>query len=85
MVDFTIPLLAHVEDKITGFAGVVTGRAEYATGCRQYSVQPPVKNGEYRSGVWLDEDRLVQLPDTQPESVPVRNAGGPQQNQPSKS
>ena len=35
-----------VKDSITGFAGIVTGRAEYITGCHQILVQPPVKNAK---------------------------------------
>ena len=45
-------------DKITGFVGVVTGRAEYLTGCNQCLLVPPVKDGAYVDSQWFDEQRL---------------------------
>lgn len=52
----------EVKDKVTGFTGKITGRVEYLTGCNQYIVQPPIKNdGEFTSGIWLDEHRLEQI------------------------
>ena len=54
-----IELGVIARDKITGFGGIVTGRAEYLTGCVQYMVTPPVKkDGSYAESGWLDEDRL---------------------------
>jgi hypothetical protein len=64
-----------VFDVVTGFKGVVTGRAEYITGCAQVLVQPKVKaSGDHVEGRWLDETRvkvtagpdrnLRMLPDT---------------------
>ena len=56
---FKIPRGANVVDVVTGFAGQVTGRADYVTGCNQYLVQPPVdKEGKYVAGQWFDENRL---------------------------
>lgn len=52
------------KDKITGFEGVVTGRAEYLTGCDQYVLQPKCKDdssGSYPSAEWFDEGRLVLI------------------------
>ena len=59
-MNFTISKGATVSDKITGFVGVVTGRADYVTGCNQYLVQPRgvTKDGSIKSGHWLDEHRL---------------------------
>ncbi len=73
---FAIEMGTKVADKITGFAGVVTGRTEYSTGCRQYLVQPRAKDpGEYPKATWLDEDRLIsKLTD---QKIPL---GGPQSN-----
>ena len=46
-------------DKITGFAGTVTGRCEYITGCPAFLVQPHVKpDGDDVESKWFDEDRL---------------------------
>lgn len=50
------------KDKITGFTGVLTGRAEYLTGCTQYSLQPECKeDGSFISANWFDEGRLIDL------------------------
>jgi hypothetical protein len=51
-----INLGASVSDRITGFSGVVTGRASYITGCDQYLVQP--RTGD-KDPKWVDEQRLV--------------------------
>jgi len=70
---FKVAMKSMVKDVITGFSGIVTARAEYSTGCRQYLVQPKQKRGEngYPKSAWLDEDRICN-------SV-TKNAGGPQQ------
>jgi len=47
-----------VVDELTGFKGVVTGHADYVTGCDQYLVQPPSKDGEWKEPKWFDEKRL---------------------------
>lgn len=52
----------RVKDAITGFSGVVTGRAEYLTGCTQYLLTPSVnERGEYVENRWFDEDRLEPM------------------------
>lgn len=56
------------QDKITGFKGVVTGHADYITGCDQYLIQPGVKDGEWKEARWFDEGRLVVVD----ADVPVR-------------
>lgn len=69
---FKIAMEAKVKDRITGFAGIVTGRVEYLTGCRQYLIQPRMKKNGTSSPepTWLDEDRLV--------ASKTKNLGGPQ-------
>lgn len=53
---------SKVRDKITGFEGVVTGKASYITGCDQYLVQPPVKaDGDFVEGKWCDDGRLTVI------------------------
>lgn len=47
-----------VRDRVTGFEGVVTGFTTFITGCDQYLVNPPVKDGSYQDGKWLDDVRL---------------------------
>jgi hypothetical protein len=49
----------RVKDKLTGFEGLVTGRAQYITGCDQLLVQPSLNGkGEFVEARWLDEPRL---------------------------
>ncbi|EPN30018.1 hypothetical protein A245_46208, partial [Pseudomonas syringae pv. actinidiae ICMP 19096] len=40
-----IELGKKARDKISGFEGVITGRAQYLTGCDQYVLSPAAKNG----------------------------------------
>jgi len=71
-----------VTDTVTGFAGVVTARAEYSTGCKQYLVSPSVdKDGSYREGLWFDEDRLFAAEvDERTYGSDFKPVGGPQRN-----
>lgn len=50
-----ITLGATAKEIITGFEGIVTGRASYITGCDQYLVSPRGGDKEPR---WFDEQRL---------------------------
>jgi len=58
---FTFELHEIVKDKVTGFAGVILGRTEYATGCNQYGVQPQkmTKEGKTPDWEWFDETRIL--------------------------
>lgn len=48
-----------VKDKITGFAGTVTGVVRYISGCNQALVVPPAReDGSFISGEWFDLQRL---------------------------
>ena len=58
---FKIENGATVQDKVTGFKGIVTGRADYISGCNQYLVQP-VMTKEFVEAKWFDELRLRTLP-----------------------
>ena len=76
-----IELGMTVKDRINGFEGVVTGRAEYLYGCIQVFVAPTklAEGGKYPEGQWLDEGRVqaFSAPKAeQPESAAER-AGGP--------
>jgi hypothetical protein len=54
-----IKLGSKVEDKITGFSGIVTGFVTYLSGCNQALVVPKVgKDGAFRDSQWFDEQRL---------------------------
>lgn len=45
-------------DIITGFTGIITGRADYVAGCRQYCLQPACSNGKFEQAQWFDEERV---------------------------
>lgn len=49
------------KDKITGFIGVCTGRAEYISGCSQALLSPKIKKGEGTKAEWFDDQRLEQV------------------------
>jgi len=54
-----IVLGCTVQDRISGFIGVVTGLVYYVTGCNQALVQPRSKpDGDYIQSQWFDLERL---------------------------
>lgn len=60
-MDFKFELGTTLKDELSGFTGVVTGRADYLTGCNTYCLLPKIKeSGEYPDSKWLDEGRLGQ-------------------------
>jgi hypothetical protein len=65
-----------VKDKITGFAGIVIGRAEYLNGCISVLVQPEgvTSEGQPIESHWFDEQRLTAASEAK--------AGGPQPRPP---
>ena len=81
-----IELGVVAKDVVTGFEGVVMGRAQYLTGCDQYMVKPQGldKDGKVRDSVWFDENRLEV---TNHESLVLpgdteRDPGGPTHDTP---
>lgn len=51
----------EAKDIITGFQGLLTGKATYITGCDQYLVSPKCeddKNHAKSDPVWFDDGRL---------------------------
>lgn len=61
----TLPFGTHARDVITGFSGIVIGRAGYITGCDQYLVQPNyTKDGEVIESRWFDVGRLAETDNT---------------------
>jgi len=57
---FLIAMGDELTDRLSGFGGVVTARAEYSTGCRQYLLQPCSDDPrKYAEPHWFDEDRLT--------------------------
>ena len=78
-----IKLGQKAKDIITGFEGIITGRAQYIYGCDQYCLVPPVIDGKPGEGQWFDEGRLEIIGrGVLPEDVQVDKPGGPQMDAP---
>lgn len=63
MADFKYELGNLAEDKITGFKGILTYRAQYLTGCNNYGIQPLElgEKGEIKEIAQFDESRIRDL------------------------
>lgn len=65
-----------VRDRISGFAGYITGIVNYLTGCNQALLQPPMKlNGDFVESKWIDIERLEWLSETPSISLKASNPG----------
>lgn len=73
-----------VKDCVTGFEGIVTGKAEYLTGCEQYLVVPQTRNrdGELNDSKWFDVDRLQIIGEGI--TLPQKTSNGPDMPAPMK-
>lgn len=62
IVEFKFSNGDRVEEKISGFKGIVTGSVSYITGCNQHLVTAKSKDENSDSErVWFDEGRLSLL------------------------
>lgn len=50
------------KDLVSGLEGVVTSISFDINGCVQAVITPPAKDGEYKSGTWLDVARIKTWP-----------------------
>ena len=57
---FKVPMGAEVSDNLTGFDGIVTGRAEYRVGGPRYLVTARVATENGIVEEWIEEDRLLR-------------------------
>ena len=75
----------QVRDKVTGFEGTATGRAEYIYGCTQFCIVPKVdKEGKACKAEWFDEGRLEITGDgISASEVAGEKPGGPNRDAPS--
>lgn len=56
---FTHELGKKGKDKITGFAGILTSRCEFLTGCNRYCIQSTeLKDGKPIEGIYFDEAQI---------------------------
>ena len=56
--DFQVHKGMVAKDRVTGFEGVVISHCEYLTGCSQYLLQPPLKDGVWVDSKWFDINKL---------------------------
>lgn len=48
-----------IQDRITGFYGIVIAKCEHLSKEAEYLIQPPLnENGVYKSPIWFNESRL---------------------------
>lgn len=67
------------KDQVTGFEGILVGRAEHLYGCNTYGIQPVIdKDGKKPKVLWFDEGRLIKTGEgINPENVKaVKNGAG---------
>lgn len=79
-----IQLGQQAEDIITGFTGIIIGRAEYLTGCTQYGLAPKAEPGKpTTSSEWFDKGRIrITGPGITPADVKAPEDGGPNRDSP---
>lgn len=78
-----IELGKKARDKITGFEGIITGRCQYLTGCDQYGLVPPVRDGKIEQCQWFDEGRIEVIGDgITADQVAAPARGGPNRDAP---
>ena len=71
------------KDKITGFEGILTAKAQYLYGCTQYCLTPPAKDGKTLTSEWFDEGRIEVIGEgVAPEEVRAEKPGGPNRDCP---
>ena len=84
-MDAKLRLGVEGRDKVTGFTGIATGKAEYLYGCTQYVLVPKHKKGvmEAKGGAWFDEGRIEVIgKGISAEEVKGTKNGGPNSDAP---
>jgi hypothetical protein len=81
---FLHPFGIEVNDKITGFRGIIVVRCQHIFGCNTYGVAPPVSDkGERKLTEYFDEGRLVKIgPGISVEEVTVDRPGSEDREHP---
>ena len=75
----------QVEDTVTGFKGMVTGKCIYRNGCVQYLVMPRIDaDGKMLHGEWIDVGQLKVIKEAEYKEEEAET-GGPQKNTPGRS
>jgi len=53
-----------MKDRITGFQGTATGFVVYISGCNQFLLAAPSKDGKSGEANWFDDQRLELVGET---------------------
>lgn len=78
----------RARDRITGFAGIITGRCEYLTGCDQVLINPgKLRDDKVVEGAWFDVSRVELTGEaafTLDAAAVAEAPGGPQDDAPGR-
>jgi len=79
-----VKLGVKAKDLVTGFEGIVTSKVEYLTGCTQFGLTPPAKDGKVESIEYFDGRRLEVIGEgVSPAAVTdEKDPGGPNRDMP---
>ena len=79
MSKFIFKLGVKAKDIITGFEGIITGRADHITGCNTYGLKPRIdKDGKVQESEWFDEGTIeVIAKGITEKKVKAEENGGP--------
>ena len=81
MADIELGCLAA--DLVTGFEGIVVGKADYLYGCHQYALTPKAVDGKTQPTEWFDAGRVKRIGDgIEPAAVQAVKPGGPNRDAP---
>lgn len=78
-VNFKFENGEEVQDVTSGFKGIINCVSMWLNGCKRYSVQPKMKEGENTmpDAMWVDEESLVKISDRVKKKVEPTPTGGP--------
>ena len=69
----------EVKDVVSGFTGIIDCCSLWLNGCRRYSVQPKMKEGDTTKpdSLWMDEESLEKISNGVKKEVKPTKTGGP--------
>ena len=69
----------QVIDQVSGFTGIIDCCSIWINGCRRYSVQPRIKEGETTKpdSLWMDEESLEKVSEGVSKDIIPTKTGGP--------
>lgn len=78
-VEFEFENGEEVRDVVSGFTGIIDCVSLWLNGCRRYSVQPKMKEGETKKpdGIWIDEESLEKISNGVKKEIKPTRTGGP--------